>query len=209
MKRLLEALAGTAELMQAQVSPAGLAMLAKDLSGFSIEHIEAALKQVRNGAQRFNPKAIFDALEKICPDGRPGADEAWAMIPRDEHTSAVMNNEIAQALVIAQPLLDEGDQIAARMAFKEAYTRIVQKNKQENIPPVWYASLGWDKNGRESVLVEAVRVGRLSQQQALKYMPESESLHKLELNHTFTPEQIEQNIKKITDAAISLSKVTA
>lgn len=112
------------------------------------------------------PADIIEFIERLVPDGRLGADEAWAMIPRDEHVSAVMTDEMSEAMGAAQPLLDEGDQVAARMAFKEAYVRIVEKNKLAGIAPKWFPSLGRDPAMREAVLVEAVRLGRLSVEHA-------------------------------------------
>jgi hypothetical protein len=89
------------------------------------------------------------------------------MIPRDEYASAVMTEEMADAMRIAKPLLDEGDQVAARMTFKEAYTRIVDANKRNGIKPRWFPSLGHDKEGREPAIAEAVRLGRMGAQHAI------------------------------------------
>jgi hypothetical protein len=93
------------------------------------------------------------------------------MIPRSEEASAVMTNEMAEALHIAQPLLDESDQIAARIAFKDAYGRIVDTAKRSGVMPTWFPSLGNDKDGRESVLAEAVRLGRLKADHAIGLLP--------------------------------------
>ena len=117
------------------------------------------------------PADIIEFIERLVPDGRLGADEAWAMIPRDEHTSVVMTEEMAEAMGAAQPLLDEGDQVAARMAFKEVYVRIVEKNKLAGISPKWFPSLGRDLAMRETVINEAVRLGRLGFEHAAKSVP--------------------------------------
>lgn len=111
---------------------------------------------------KFAPRPA-DILE-LCSkaDGRPSADEAWAMVPRSEDVSVVMTEEISEAWGIAQPLLDEGDQVAARMAFKAAYERITETNKRAGVKPRWFPSLGSDKEGREEVLQQAVRLGRLT-----------------------------------------------
>jgi hypothetical protein len=135
------------------------------------------INQVRQGFERFVsskdskfapvPANIIDAIEANCPDGRPGADEAWAMIPMDEYASAVMTQEMAEALHIAQPLLDAGDKIAARMSFREAYNRIVDANKRNGVKPSWFPSLGQDKEGRDIVLADAVRLGRIGAEHAI------------------------------------------
>ena len=71
---------------------------------------------------RFAPKPadIISAIELMIPDGRISADEAWALYPHDESSSAVITNEIAEAMSVAQDLIDSGDRIAGRMAFKAA-----------------------------------------------------------------------------------------
>jgi len=144
------------------------------LNRFSIE-------QVRDGFNRFIgskeskfsivPANIIEAIEANEPDGRVGADEAWSMYPHDESSSAVITNEISEAMYIAQPLLNAGDKIGARMAFKEAYTRIVSSNKTNGVAPKWFASLGHSKEGREIAIKDAVMKGRLTQDHAISLLP--------------------------------------
>lgn len=144
------------------------------LRGYEFVDVEKAFGQYMKSAEgRFSPKpaSIISIIDAMRPDGRPGADEAWAMIPMDEYASAVMSQEMAEALHVAQPLLNAGDKIAARMAFKDAYTRIVETNKRNGIKPSWFPSLGQDKEGREAVLAEAVRLGRLSADHAIGLLP--------------------------------------
>lgn len=168
MQKLLENLAATAELMGQQISPPALAVMAKDLSVYPQNVVIEALGLLRRESKfKMTLAAVIEKVELLQPDGRPGADEAWAMIPKDEQSSVVMTEEMAEALGIARPLLDEGDKIAARMAFKEAYARIVGANKTAGIKPKWFPSLGSDKTGRDVVLAEAVRLGRLGASHAI------------------------------------------
>ena len=128
-----------------------------------IDTVSAAFSQyAMRGKYQPKPADILEIIDRIKPDGRVGADEAWAMIPRDESESAVMTQEMRSALAVAQNLLDEGDKIGARMAFKDAYNRVVAQNKAAGIAPEWQVSLGWDVGGRETVIREALRLGRLS-----------------------------------------------
>lgn len=169
MQRLLENLAATAEVMGQQISPTALAMMAKDLSVYHQDVVIEALGILRRESKfKMTLAAVIEKVEQLQPDGRPGADEAWAMIPKDEQTSVVMTDEMAEAFGIAKPILDDGDKIAARMAFKEAYARIVVANKTAGIKPKWFPSLGADKNGRDLVIAEAVRLGRLSVDHAIR-----------------------------------------
>lgn len=212
LEKLLTDLSGTAELMGKQLSPVALAMMANDLKEYSIELINAALVNVRKGKKPFTLGAIITEIDSLKPDGRLGADEAWAVYPHDEATSAVLTNEIAEAMQIARPLLDEGDKIGARMAFKEAYTRIVNKNKNEGIAPKWFPSLGTDKNGREEVLKQAVQLGRLTQDHALSLLPMkinpaiTEVIALLDNKTELTPEQANKNRQRIAEIKAMLSK---
>jgi hypothetical protein len=172
MQRLLENLAATSELMGQPISPLALEYMAKDLKQFPVDTVIEALNKLRRESKgRLTLAAIVEKIEQLNPDGRPGADEAWAMIPMDEYTSAVMTQEMAEALHIAQPLMDAGDKIAARMSFKEAYGRIMDTNKRNGVKPTWFPSLGQDKEGRDTVLAEAVRLGRLSADHAIGLLP--------------------------------------
>lgn len=172
MQKLLENLAATAELMGQQISPTALAMMAKDLSIYPQNVVIEALGMLRRESKfKMTLAAVIENVEQLQPDGRPGADEAWAMIPKDEQTSVVMTEEMAEALGIARPLLDDGDKVAARMAFKEAYARIVGANKTAGIKPKWFPSLGHEKAGRDLALAEAVRLGRLSVAHAIGLTP--------------------------------------
>ena len=172
MRKLLEQLAVTAELMGQQISPTALSVMAQDLARYPQEIVVEALTNLRRESKyRMTLAAVIEQVERLQPDGRPGADEAWAMIPMDEYTSAVMTQEMSEALHVAQPLLDAGDKIAARMAFKEAYARIVDANKRNGVQPSWFPSLGQDPQGRDAVLAEAVRLGRLGAEHAIGLLP--------------------------------------
>jgi hypothetical protein len=143
------------------------------LEKFDLSDVSAAFSQyAQRGKYAPKPADILEIIDRIRPDGRPGADEAWAMIPRDESASVVWTQEMSEALGVAQPLLDECDQIAARMAFKESYQRIVERNKLAGVAPVWIPSLGTDPHGRDAVLTKAVTLGRLSCEHAAALLPQ-------------------------------------
>jgi hypothetical protein len=103
------------------------------------------------------PKDIIDRID----DGRPGPEEAWALIPRDEATTVVWNDEIAKAWGIAKPVLDTGDKIGARKTFIESYTRILQEARAAGTIPQWTPSLGTDKAGQVAPIRAAIVAGRL------------------------------------------------
>jgi hypothetical protein len=206
LEKLLEALAGTAELMGAQLSPIALAMMAKDLQEYEPAVLMQALSNVRKASRFFNLAAIIEEVEKLKPDGRLGADEAWAVYPQNEADSAVLTDEISEAMHIALPLLNMGDKIGARMAFKEAYVRIVTANKAANIQPKWFPSLGSDKDSRDQVIAEAVRQGRLTSDHAQSLLPAPVNqqivgqvlqLQNLMKDSDLTPERMQENRQRM------------
>jgi hypothetical protein len=208
LEKLLEALAGTAELMGAQLSPVALAMMAKDLQEYEPTVLMQALTNVRKSSRFFNLAVIIEEVEKLKPDGRLGADEAWAVYPHNESDSAVLTNEISEAMQIAQPLLNMGDKIGARMAFKEAYTRIVAANKAANIAPKWFPSLGTDKDSRDRVIKEAVQLGRLTADHAQSLLPAPVNhqvvgqvlqLQNLMKDSELSPDRLQENRKRIAN----------
>jgi hypothetical protein len=122
-------------------------------------------KELKPG--QFCVEAIISRLD----DGRPGPEEAWAMLPHDEYKTVVWTEEMSGAWGVAYPLLNEGETVAARMAFKESYNRLVTEAREKRVPAKWTASLGHDKAGREVVLLEAMQKGRLTANQVQGLLP--------------------------------------
>lgn len=206
MQKILEQIAVTAELMGQAITPAAAAIMARDLSIYPQNMVIEALGLVRRESKgRLSLAVVIEKLEELSPDGRPGADEAWAMIPHDEFSSVVMSEEMAEAMSIARPLLCEGDKIGARMAFKEAYNRIVEQNKRSKIPPKWFPSLGIDKESRQEALSKAVRLGRITQDHALSLISPEQGRKLIESNEPrlqiehkkLSQEEIKANIEKM------------
>ncbi len=97
-------------------------------------------------------------------DQRPGAEEAWATALRsaDERETVVWSAEMVEAFAIARPVLDAGDEVGARMAFRETYDRLVGAARRAGRQVQWQASLGTDPDRRSLALAAAVRAGRLT-----------------------------------------------
>lgn len=133
---------------------------------------EFDLMSVRNAMGRYvatqpkfppTPAEIREMLGADKGDARPGADEAWAiaLASRDENETVVWTTETAEAFGSCRPVLDIGDEVGARMAFKDAYGRICGAAKLRGVAPVWVASVGFDKSRREAVLQKAASAGLL------------------------------------------------
>ena len=158
-EELIQAIAVTGELTGTNLSEAAARMMLADLACYETGSVIAALSRCRRELKgRMTLAEIINRID----DGRPGPEEAWAMLPRDEYKTIVWTDEMAQAWGVALPLLNDGDEVAARMAFKESYTKIVADARNDRKDPVWSASLGHDQRGRESALVDAVQKSRLT-----------------------------------------------
>ncbi len=165
---VIEAIAVTAELCGRTFSPAAAAVFAGDLDGFSEQAVLVALTRCRKEVRGM--LTLQDVVSRI-DDGRPGVEQAWAMLPHDENTSTVWTEEMAQAWGVSMPLLNDGDRVGARMAFKEAYTKQVAEARDQKLPAKWTASFGRDVGGRQAALIEAVRHRRLPLEHAVQLLP--------------------------------------
>lgn len=166
---LAKAVAVTAELTGTNLSETAIQVMLDDLARYPEHQVMGSLTRCRRELK--GRLTIADVVSRLN-DGRPGVEEAWAMLPKDEYSTAVWTVEMSQASAVVHDLMASGDEVAARMAFKEAYNRLCQDARDRGEPVSWSASLGWDKNGRESALKAAVVAGRLTQQQAKIYLPE-------------------------------------
>lgn len=133
--------------------------------------INAHMLDPRRGQYAPKPADIVAQIEAGSPRlNRLSADEAWAMMPSSEEDSIVWTDEMAQAFAIASPLLADGDRIGARMAFKGAYERLSEQNRALGKPVTWTVSRGWNADNLESVVKDAVRLGRLSPEKGREHV---------------------------------------
>lgn len=133
------------------------------LRPYSLEQVSAAFYRHMQVSE-FAPKpANIIAFLKPAEgtDGRPDADEAWAISFRanDESETIVWTEECSQAFHRASVIEDE---TGRRMAFKSTYTRIVATARERGDAVRWVKSLGHDVQRRDVVLAQAVRDGRLT-----------------------------------------------
>jgi hypothetical protein len=166
--KLLEAVAVTAELCGRVFSEAAARVFVSDLSAYPESQVLGALSRCRKECRGM--LTVADVVSRL-DDGRPGVEEAWAMLPKNEADSAVWTAETSQAFGVAVGLLDRGDAIAARMAFKESYTRLVQQARDAGKPVQWQVTLGHSESGREAVLLEAAAKGRITLERAREFVP--------------------------------------
>lgn len=126
--------------------------------------LDGHVKDPQRGKFVPTPADIIAQIERLCFDGRPGVEEAWAMVPQSETETVVWTAEMAEAYNACAPLLNAGDRIAARMTFREVYARELARAKAIGAPVTWIPCLGSDKVHRERVLGDAVKTGRITVQ---------------------------------------------
>lgn len=168
-----ELLTATMEVYGTPITPASIGIWWAALEAHPLAEVRAALsahvKNVTTG--RFSPKPA-DLLALLQQnDGRPGPEEAWALLPKREGDTAVWTAEMAKAFGVCLDLLDT-DTVAARMAFKEGYAKAVQETRDHGEPVKWSVSLGHDIHGREGPIRQAVELGRLPAAHARTLIPD-------------------------------------
>lgn len=149
--------------------PETMAMWFELFKAFSIEEFRMACLRHAVADPR-NPPNPASLMAILNPKSILGPEEAWgkAVEACDESRTVVMNDHIAEAWGICKPIMDIGDEVGARMAFKEAYQRITASAQE---PAKWYPSIGTDPHHRDAALSEARKQGLLPATQVAALLP--------------------------------------
>lgn len=157
--KVMKNLALAIEMCGASLSPAAVRAMGDELAAYPEDAVLKALDRCKREVT--GRLALAHIIARI-DDGRPTADEAWAQVGTDdENLTFVTTNEAMTAWGQAWMLIDQGDMVAARMAFRDAYNRIVTEARVTGTPAKPHVSLGHDKASRARVLMQAVQTGRL------------------------------------------------
>jgi hypothetical protein len=143
-------------------------------------------------------------------DKRPTADEAWALclLGADEANTVVWTEECAKAFHIASPVLDRGDEIGARMAFRQAYERLVRDARSQGQGCKWLVSLGCDPEGREVAIRQGVTSGFLTENEGASHLPMLETEKRLALEWNKPTLNPKEQIAKIRNLLNSMESQT-
>lgn len=159
-------------------NPTNTALFFRALSRHPIEAVRAGFDAHVSSTERGqfvpNPADILAQIEGMAAvDGRPDAEEAWALSIRaaDEAETVVWTDEMAQAWQVCQPVMAMGDEVGARMAFKQSYARMVEDARRLRRQVAWTTSMGHDSSKRHAALVKAETMGLLPAGEALRLAP--------------------------------------
>ncbi len=172
--QFVEMLQATLEIYGTKLTQGAISIWVAALSEYSLKQLRGALSDYVKtaGTGHFAPKPA-DLIELLAgDDGRPGAEEAWALCPMSEWESAYWTDETARAFGAgAADMVNRGDTIGARMAFREVYTRYVSDARANKIPINWFLSQGYDKHDRDVKMSQAISLGRVSLARAKEILP--------------------------------------
>lgn len=156
------------EITGTQLSDAAVRVIALELGTYPEAQVLGALKRC---CKELKGRLTLAEIVSRMDDGRPGPEEAWSMIPRDEASSAFWTEEMREAYGACANLIREGQLVPARMAFTERYRVLVAQARDRREPVRWSPTLGTDRDGRELVILDAVQKGRISADSAKALLP--------------------------------------
>ena len=151
-EKLLEAIALAAELLGTELSKSAVRVFAADLSRYPIAQVLKSLERCRREVK--GRLTLSDVIGRF-DDGRPGVEEAWAMMPKNQDDSAVWTDEMRQASKVCADHLAAGRMHDAQKAFREKYLELVAEARDNGTPVNWVASEGHAQSGREEAHHEA------------------------------------------------------
>jgi hypothetical protein len=143
-------------------------MYAKVLDKYDPRFVKAALEDCMVSVR--GHLTIADVVARASKmDGRPDAETAWAMIPKNSVDSCVWSDEMAEAWKLS--LGSPDDLVGQRLAFRNRYNELVNLARLEQRPVRWSLRAGSDDDRRIRALEDAVAARRLEPGQARALMP--------------------------------------
>ena len=167
---LIKAIAITVELLGGEsMSPAAARIFAEELSSFPLNQ---SLKALRKCSREVKGRlTLADVISRI-EDGRPGKEEAWAMMPKGDQDSGAVTQEMATAFALCRDDFARGNENSAKATFYAKYIELVQASRDEGTPVNWFPSQGDDSAGHEQATHESRNRNRAAQDlPALPFTP--------------------------------------
>lgn len=202
---------------KSSVSPELVQAWVRALPDVRIDFVARALHYHARDAAYPHPPTPADVLVIIrerTDSAWPSSDEAWSVASKamDEAETVVWTTEMAEAWGIAQPIMMTGDQSGARLAFRDAYRRLVRRAEELGKQPRAWVSLGHDAQGREHAIEQARAKGLLTHDQAKAYLPDPGAVSpgsvKRLLGSDWPSQSKKAGLKKVQELLKTLSRKT-
>lgn len=142
------------------------------LAGYPLPLVLAAIDAHCADRQRgqFPPKPadIIDQIERRNPaHHRPGPDEAWMRTPCEELSYWATDEMLGAWAVVSEEMNSaKPDRVAAHMAFKDTYNRMVDEAKIQGRPVHWNLVRGTRKDNLEDTIRDGLRLGYIQPDEA-------------------------------------------
>lgn len=154
----------TAQAFMTDLTPGMAKIHWNAYADLTIDQVREAFSQHIATANRFPVPA---QIRELANAGKPAtsldidADEAWtiAVQASDERDSVVWTETICIAWGQVRDVF-EFDEVGARMAFRQIYSRLIAEHRAAGNVPAWELSAGYDAVGRVDAIEAAGRLGR-------------------------------------------------
>lgn len=151
----------------AVISPGAVEMAFDALQDYDLQDIRRSLTVHMRDPERgrFAPKVadVVAVLGAVDPDAWPSPDEAWGIAVRtfDEADTCIVCDEIMTARESCEPVMKLGDEVGARMTFRDVFDRQRRAAIANGRKPRWWMTPGYDRTLRAQRLAEAVALKRI------------------------------------------------
>lgn len=177
-KRVQNELSVTLEVTNTNISAAAMRVILHELAEHPEDDVLAALKACRTQCK--GRLSLADILERM-PNRPMAADAAWDLAVRenvwDEGVTLVVPKAVYAAAMAASGSWENGDHVAARMAFKAAYPAAVHEHGAEMFVSRGYQRTAPDGTRLGDTPEDATR--KLEDARARSYVGESRATHML------------------------------
>lgn len=189
-------------------SSTNTALFFRSLARYELAQVRSAFDAHVSDPQRGRfvpvPADLIAQIEGAASsDGRPGAEEAWAIAiaSRDENATVVWTAEIALAWGVCQPVIQAGDEVGARMAFREAYLRLIAESRATGEPVAWNTSLGHDPASHQAAEERAADLGRIEAPKRVA-LPPPERAMELIAGNPLCPPHVRERLLAIREKLV-------
>lgn len=192
---VVDTLTVASEVMGQELSGAAMQMILMSLERYEFN---AVIQAIHDTVKKCKFKLTLAEIVSRIRDGRPTADEAWQEVyMMSESDSKVMTVEQQQAYCSVSTQLQDPSTtnlINAKKSFVDKYNRLCEKAKDEGVPVSYNVSWGRGEAGRVAAVTEAVALGKIGRQDAVRLLPHHEEV----ILGLPVPETDQNGLKRLT-----------